>query len=65
MPRGTDSQRLIGTILHADWAAARMLPRTLRKRREVRRVAKLTPAEVRRLILDNRISVRALLEKSN
>jgi hypothetical protein len=37
----------------------------LRKRREVRRLAKLTPAEVRRLILENRISVRELVEKSN
>ena len=64
-PGAWNKLRLIGTILHADWAAARLLPRTLRKRREVRQVAKLTPAEIRRLILDNRIPVRALLEKSN
>ena len=43
----------------------RMLPRTLRKRRTVRRLAKLTPREIRRLILDNRIAVRALVEKAN
>lgn len=57
--------RLAWTILRADLAALRLLPRMLRKRREVRRIAKLTPAEIRRLILGNRIAVRALVEKSN
>jgi len=57
--------RLAWTILRADLAALNLLPRMLRKRREVRRLAKLTPAEVRRLILENRISVRELVEKSN
>ena len=56
---------LAWTIVRADFAAARMLPRTLRKRREVRRIAKLTPAAVRRLILDHGIPVRTLLEQSN
>jgi hypothetical protein len=37
----------------------------LRKRRAVRSIAKLAPAEIRRLILENRIGVRALVEKSN
>ena len=57
--------RLACTILRADLAALRLLPRMLRKRREVRRIAKLTPAEIRQLILQNRIPVRALVEKSN
>lgn len=57
--------RLAWTILRADAAALRMLPRTFRKRREIRRLAKLTPAQVRRLILDHRIRVRALVEKAN
>ena len=39
--------------------------RTLGKRREVKRIAKLTPAEIRRLILRNRIPLRELVEKSN
>jgi len=42
-----------------------MAPRALGKRREIRRLAKLTPAQIRRLILDHRIAVRALIEKSN
>jgi GT2 family glycosyltransferase len=57
--------RLAGTILRADLAALRLLPRMLRKRRDVRGIAKLTPREIRRLILRNRIPVRALVEKSN
>ena len=57
--------RLAWTILRADLAAVRLLPRMLRKRRAVRRIAKMTPAEIRRLILENRIPVRALVEKSN
>lgn len=57
--------RLAWTILRADLAAVRLLPRMLRKRREVRRIAKLTPVQIRRLILENRIPVRALVEKSN
>ena len=42
-----------------------MVPRTLRKRRELQPLLKLKPGEVRRLILDNRIAVRALVEQSN
>ena len=57
--------RLASTILRADLAALRLLPRMLRKRSEIRRIAKLTPEEVRRLILENRIPVRALVERSN
>jgi hypothetical protein len=57
--------RLAWTIVRADLAAVRMLPRTLRKRRDIRGIAKLTPVEIRRLILENRIPMRALIEKSN
>jgi hypothetical protein len=57
--------RLAWTIVRADLAALRMLPRTLRKRREIKRIARLTPAEIRKLILDSRIPVRALIEQSN
>ncbi|MFN7992058.1 MAG: glycosyltransferase family 2 protein [Bryobacteraceae bacterium] len=56
---------LAWTIVRADVAAIRMLPLTLRKRSEMRRLAKLTPSEVRRLILNNRIAVRAIVEKAN
>jgi GT2 family glycosyltransferase len=57
--------RLAWTILRADVAALKMAPQTLRKRRRLRPILKMSPAEVRRLILTNRIPLRALLEKSN
>jgi len=57
--------RLAWTILRADVAALKMAPQTLRKRRRLRPIFKMSPAEVRRLILTNRIPLRALLEKSN
>jgi hypothetical protein len=56
---------LAWAVVSADVAALRLLPRILAKRRDVRRMAKLTPRQVRRLILDHRIPVRALVEKSN
>lgn len=55
--------RLAWTILRADAAALRLIPRMLKKRREVWRKARLSPSEVRRLILENRIPVRALLKQ--
>jgi GT2 family glycosyltransferase len=57
--------QLAFTIVRADLAAIAMLPRTFRKRRQVGRLARLTAAQIRKLILDHRISVRALIEKSN
>jgi hypothetical protein len=51
--------------VRANFAARRMVPRTLRKRRDLRPLLKLNPSQVRRLILDNRIAVRALVEQSN
>jgi GT2 family glycosyltransferase len=64
-PGLANKMRLAWTILRADLAALRRLPRMLRKRREMRRIARLTPAQIRRLILEHRIPVRALIEKSN
>ena len=64
-PGFANKLRLSWTILCADMAALRLLPRMLRKRRAVREIAKLTPRQIRRLILENRIPVRALVEKSN
>ena len=52
------------SLLRGDLAALALLPRILRKRREVRRIRKLSPRAVRRLILDNRISLRELAEQS-
>lgn len=57
--------RLAATILRADCAALRMIPRTLKKRRRLRPIIRLKPGEIRRLIMQNRIPVRNLVEQSN
>jgi GT2 family glycosyltransferase len=45
-------------LVRGDIAAVRMAPRMLRKRREIERLRKLEPGEVRRLILDHRLSLK-------
>lgn len=57
--------RAAWAMLRGDFAALRMAPMTLRKRREVRRIAKLSPKEIRELILKYRISLKELSEQSN
>jgi GT2 family glycosyltransferase len=47
-------------LAKGDLAALRMLPRMLRKRAAIERIRKLTPGQVRALILDHRISLAAL-----
>ncbi len=49
---------MASAILAGDLAALPLIPRMLRKRAEIRRIRKLRPAEVRRLILANRLSLR-------
>jgi GT2 family glycosyltransferase len=45
-------------FVKADLGALRMLPRMLRKRRAIRRLRRLPPAAVRRLILAHRLSLK-------
>jgi GT2 family glycosyltransferase len=45
-------------LVRGDLAALRMAPRILRKRAELRRIRRLAPGEVRRLILRNRLRLR-------
>jgi GT2 family glycosyltransferase len=49
---------MASAIVRGDLAALRLAPRMLRKRAEVGRLRKLTPAEVRRLILTHRLPLR-------
>ena len=51
-------------LLRGDLAALALTPRMLRKRAGVRKIRKLAPGEVRRLILANRISLRELAMES-
>lgn len=52
--------RLLQGLAWGDWEALTMLPLMLRKRREVRRIARLTQGQVKQLILDHRIDLREL-----
>ncbi len=52
--------RAAAAIVKGDLAALAMLPRILRKRTAVRRIRKLSPRELRALILNNRISLKEL-----
>jgi len=52
-------------LLKGDLAALVMAPKMLAKRRQIRRIARLSPGQVRRLILSHRISLRVLMEEGN
>jgi hypothetical protein len=52
------------SLLKGDLAALRLLPKMLAKRRSVRRVRKLSPREVRTLILSHRIPLKELTEQA-
>ena len=52
--------RLAGALLSGDLQALRLAPRILRKRREMRKLSKLTPRQMRELLLSNRISLSEL-----
>ncbi len=52
------------SLLKGDLAALRLLPRMLAKRRAVRRIRKLSPREVRTLILEHRIPLKQLTEQA-
>jgi GT2 family glycosyltransferase len=54
--------RLVAALARGDWQALLLLPRMLAKRRETRRYRRLTARQVRRLILENRPPLRALVE---
>jgi GT2 family glycosyltransferase len=50
--------RIVRALAAGDWQALWMLPRMLRKRSEIARIRRLAPSEVRRLILEHRLTLR-------
>lgn len=56
--------RAATALLKGDLKALGMLPRMLRRRREVRGIRKLTPRQVRELILRYRIGLKALTQQT-
>lgn len=51
-------------LVIGDFQAVAMLPRMLAKRRQIERIRKLTPRDIRKLILENRISLKELTRQS-
>jgi GT2 family glycosyltransferase len=51
-------------MLKGDCQAASLLPRMLAKRRDVERFRKLSPREVRKLIMEHRISLKELMRQA-
>jgi GT2 family glycosyltransferase len=51
-------------LFKGGFSALALAPKMLRKRRSLRKLRKLSPAEVRRLILSNRISLREISENA-
>lgn len=56
--------KLIAGLLLGDLSALLMLPRTLAKRAALQPIRKLTPSQIRALILNHRISLRDLTAKA-
>lgn len=56
--------QLAMALLKGDLQALRLLPRMLRKRREIRKIRRLSGSEIRRLLLRHRISLRELMEQA-
>lgn len=51
-------------LLQGDFQALALVPRMLAKRRQIERIRKLSPRKVRKLILENRISLKELTRQS-
>ena len=56
--------RVATAMLKGDLAALRMMPRFFRKRREIEKIRKLTPKQVKDLLLRHRISLKELNEQA-
>jgi len=63
-PGWTGKFRVAWTLMKADWAAARMLPATFRKRAAMRKIRKLTSSEVIALLRRYQIPLRELNEQA-
>jgi GT2 family glycosyltransferase len=50
--------KMAAALIKGDWEALKLLPRMLRKRTAIRRLRRLSPGEVRRLILSHRLSLK-------
>jgi GT2 family glycosyltransferase len=63
-PGATGKIRAAMSLLEGDLAALALLPRMLAKRRSINRIRKLSPREVKKLILSHRIPLKELTEQA-
>jgi GT2 family glycosyltransferase len=56
---------VVTALIRGDWQALKLLPRMLKKRRQLKRIRKLSPRQLRRLLLSHRISLRDLSRQAN
>jgi len=63
-PGSAGKLRIAMALIRGDLQALLMLPKILRKRRQISRFRKLSGSQVRRLLLRNRISLRTLSQQS-
>jgi hypothetical protein len=61
-PSWRDKIRAAGAVLKGDFGALFLIPRMLRKRRDISKLRRLSPRQVRKLLLRNRIPLRSLTE---
>ena len=63
-PGSSGKFRVALSLLKGDLAALKLLPKMLAKRRSISRIRKLSPREVRALILEHRIPLKQLTEQA-
>jgi GT2 family glycosyltransferase len=56
--------RVATALIKGDLQAVRLLPRMLRKRKDIRKIRRLSPTQVRRLLFRYRITLRELMEQA-
>lgn len=63
-PTWTAKARAAMALVRGDLAALRLLPRMLRKRRQISAIRRLSPKQVRQLLLRHRIPLKSLTENA-
>ncbi len=63
-PGATGKLTIALAMLKGDWQAVKLLPGTFKKRREIEKFRRLSPREVRRLLLRHRVSLKELSEQA-
>jgi len=63
-PGAAGKARAAWAVLRGNMEALTMIPRTIQKRRRIRHLRKLSNRQIRRLLLQYRISLKELMEQA-